>query len=447
MKSANTPALWLKRYCSWLERWHGLVVVLSLCGAIVGGYYSALLYANLKTDMEELLPESAQSVKDLRKVTGRVGGLNHLSIVIQSANREAGRRFQRDVAQKLSALPKSLVARVKYSIKEERAFFESHRALYIDTSDWVDIENYVRNRIHDAAKHKNPFSLGLDDEESAGSAAGKSSTGYDFEALKRKYKARAAETDRFPDGIFESVDGRTHVVLAFLPGKVTDMDSNDRLSEAAHQIVAGLRPTSYAPDLVVGFSGDVQNVVEEHRGLVADLVKSFVAVMLLVGVALLLFYRSFFAVYALCASLFAGTAWTFGLSYWLVGYLNANTAFLGSIVLGNGINFGIIVVARYLEERRRGVSAREAMPLAVGLTMGATSTAALAAGLSYASLMLTDFRGFNQFGVIGGLGMGLCWISSFTTLPALLIWVERRKWLRVKVGAARPIFFARCRAA
>ena len=34
--------------------------------------------------------------------------------------------------------------------------------------------------------------------------------------------------------------------------------------------------------------------------------------------------------------------------------------------------------------------------------------------------MLTSFRGFKQFGVIGLVGMVLCWLSSYTLLPALL---------------------------
>ena len=65
----------------------------------------------------------------------------------------------------------------------------------------------------------------------------------------------------------------------------------------------------------------------------------------------------------------------------MVGHLNANTAFLGSIVVGNGINVSIILTARYLEERRRGLAVADAtaislcrdngMPIVVfGLTDG-----------------------------------------------------------------------------
>src|SRR3954464_9580304 len=92
------PVFLLYRYCTWLERWHVLIILLSLLAAIAGGFYSVQLYKNLRTDMEELLPETAQSVKDLKSVLGKVGGLNHISVVIESNDAEAGRRFQRAVS-------------------------------------------------------------------------------------------------------------------------------------------------------------------------------------------------------------------------------------------------------------------------------------------------------------------------------------------------------------
>ncbi|MEW6056059.1 MAG: MMPL family transporter [Bdellovibrionota bacterium] len=422
----------LLRYHAWIERRHSVVLVLSLLVAVVGTFYSVKLYKNLRTDMEELLPETAQSVKDLKAVQGRVGGLNHLSVVIESQDVEAGRKFQRDLAQKMRELPKSLVDRVADNIQEEKNFFSSHKALYMDLDDWERVRKYVKARLRSEGK-KNPFSLGLEENK-----PGDRALDLDFEELRKKYADRSSSFDRFPGGYFESRDGKIHVVLAFLAGKVSDIENNKRLSEAAHRIARELDPKRYAPDMEVGFSGDVQNVVEEHYGLVKDLILSSVIVAVLVLAVLLLYFRSIVGVLALSFALYVGTAATFGLSYWTVGYLNANSAFLGSIIIGNGINFGIIMLARYLEERRRGLDGTQALPRAVGFTAQATWAAALAAGFAYGSLVVTNFRGFNQFGVIGGMGMVVCWIASFTTLPALLIWLEQRAWIRPRMGEVRP---------
>jgi uncharacterized membrane protein YdfJ with MMPL/SSD domain len=110
----------------------------------------------------------------------------------------------------------------------------------------------------------------------------------------------------------------------------------------------------------------------------------------------------------------------------LFGYLNASTAFMGSIVVGNGINFPIIVLARYEEERRHGHDSRRAAAIAVRATVRPTAIAALGAAISYASLMATRFRGFSQFGAIGGVGMVATWLATMTVLPAMLARFDRR---------------------
>src|SRR4029453_3631536 len=107
------------------------------------------------------------------------------------------------------------------------------------------------------------------------------------------------------------------------------------------------------------------------------------------------------------------------------------------IVIGNGINFGIIYLARYLEERRRGQDHHAATRTTFRGTAISTWTAALAAGLSYGSLILTGFRGFRQFGIIGLVGMVLCWISLFTVMPALFTLLDRWSPI-VKPGSKEP---------
>src|SRR5262249_55807990 len=67
----------------------------------------------------------------------------------------------------------------------------------------------------------------------------------------------------------------------------------------------------------------------------------------------------------------------------------------------------------------------------------ATLVASLAAAISYASLIVTDFRGFRDFGIIGGLGMVLCWIGTMTLLPALVVIGERARPQRAG-GEAPP---------
>jgi hypothetical protein len=121
---------------------------------------------------------------------------------------------------------------------------------------------------------------------------------------------------------------------------------------------------------------------------------------------------------------------TFAAAQMAIGFLNTSTAFLMSIVIGNGINPNVIWLARYFEERLDGKEHLSAIRTTHAATWQATLIASMAAGLAYASLAITDFRGFRDFGIIGGIGMALCWVSAFVILPAIVLTSERRKPLR-----------------
>jgi predicted RND superfamily exporter protein len=120
-------------------------------------------------------------------------------------------------------------------------------------------------------------------------------------------------------------------------------------------------------------------------------------------------------------------ALTFALSRETIHYLNPNTAFLGSIIVGNGINAGIILLARYIEARRHGMDITRALPLALRATWIATFAASAAAAASYGSLGAVRFRGFNQFAFMGFFGMLICWVTTYALMPALIA-LQEKHW-------------------
>lgn len=387
----------------------------------VGGvYYSIELYKNLRTDLEELLPTNARSVLDLNEVRGRLESIDNLSVLFFSDDVKASRRFVEDLVKKLEAEPKSTIASVEYNIASELKFFKDRRALYIDLKDLQRIRNYVRDRLEYEQVLRNPLTIfsGVDMPEPT----------LNFTAIEKKYSGQTSNYDRFPEGYYATPDEKKRIILVYKPSG----GSGDLVKKTVADAIAQLDPKKYASDLEVQYAGGVQNTIEEQAALVEDLELSTALVTIIVAIAIFFFYRAFRATTALLIALFFGTFWTFGLAYFVIGYLNANSAFLGSIVLGNGINFPIIFLARYLEERRNRLGHETSLDLAITHTASATWTAALAAGLSYGSLALTGFRGFKQFGIIGLIGMILCWIATFTVLPALLTIFERISTLEPK---------------
>ena len=83
-------------------------------------------------------------------------------------------------------------------------------------------------------------------------------------------------------------------------------------------------------------------------------------------------------------------------------------------------------MSRYEEHRARGDDPEEALRCALGGTWRGTLVASIAASAAYASLMVTSFRGFYQFGVMGATGSIFCWLATYSVLPAMLTLLDRR---------------------
>ena len=171
------------------------------------------------------------------------------------------------------------------------------------------------------------------------------------------------------------------------------------------------------------FTGDIEAIIQEQDSLKSDLVFSSTVVLIFEMILIVSFYSWWPCVIALGVPLALGVLTTFAISWFLIGGLNASTAFLGSIIVGNGINSGIILLARFVEECRSG--GKMPMTTAVKETIRPTLAASCAAALAYGSLTLTSFRGYSQFGLIGGIGMILCWVATYIFVPPLSMTLER----------------------
>jgi uncharacterized protein len=396
--------------------WSILLVALGVL--LVAMYPAVRLYTDLRTDLRELLPQNAPSSVALQSLERRSGGFGHLSILVETADPKAGERFVDALTAKLKeTLVPKLVREVRSRTDEDRAYVEAHGALYVSTEDLRDLDLGIKADL-EKAKVK-ALDQDLDEEATRPDPR--------VERIAKKLKARASEDDHFVDGYLASDGGHVLAVILLPVDATTSLADDERLYESASAVVQSLHPTSFDPSIRIGYTGEVREVIEAEEHLIRDLKLSSVLVFGAVGLAIVVFYRRLRAVPLLVGPLLVGTAVTFALGREVIGYLNPNTAFLGSIILGNGINAGIILLARYIEERRAGSAVAEALPAALTRTWRATLIASGAAAASYACLGLSSFRGFNQFAFLGGSGMLLVWLATYAFMPAWLVVFERSK--------------------
>ena len=409
--------------------------MITLVLAVPATWRTAGLYAHLRSELEQLLPRSAPSVIAIDELRSRMAGLQHLGVVVDTGRAEnlhAGERFLDDLAWRVRAYPPGMVRAARTGDAVERQFLEDHAPLYMGLDDLETVRRRVEaRRDWEASKAQGAL---LDEDEPP--------PPLDFDDLQKKYDGRATGSRRFEDDRFASAEQHTALLLIEVGEFDTGRARSEVLLARVKSDVAALRPESYAPGLRVGFTSDVAINTEETQALVADLTLSSVVVVVLVVAVLALYYEWWRSIVVLLPPLLLATVFSFALaSLWplRVTELNSNTAFLGSIIVGNGINFGIVLLARYVEERRRGERVEEALVRGVWGARTGTLSAALAAGVSYASLALTDFRGFRQFGFIGGIGMLFSWLFAFLLMPPLAAWIDRGPSLPPRRRAVMPL--------
>jgi len=388
----------------------------------------------LNSDFRALLPERAQSVRDLQEIQARFGGTATLVLAFQS--REGGsiedlRERVRDAIPTLEAMEPLGVAAVDWNLTPFETFVTEHRHLYAEREDLEGIRDSLQARVDYERAHANPFYIDLGDEVPPSP-----------EEVIHRIEQDAAEArgamERFPEGFYQHPS--ESVIFVFLRTNLQGGDTGsvqtllaaieDALGASMHEAPSARRSDGSDVGIVfsnvrIDFGGDVMDVLEENVALREAVELSTLITGVLLLASIYLFFFRWRAALLLALTLIPPCLVTFGLAEPVIDYLNASTAFLGSIVIGNGVNSSVMWLGRYFEERRAGHQVSDAIINTHLGTWSGTLAAALGAGLAYASLMITDYRGFRDFGLVGLLGMSFCWLAAYLLLPSLAAFTEK----------------------
>jgi predicted RND superfamily exporter protein len=120
-------------------------------------------------------------------------------------------------------------------------------------------------------------------------------------------------------------------------------------------------------------------------------------------------------------ALWVGTLWAMGYVTLAFGRLNILSIAFGAILIGQGSDFGIYYVARYLQLRRTSPSPTNVALIETGRSAGPSiADGALGTAAAFFMAGLTDFTGVAELGMISGGGIILCWLSTMIVLPAMI---------------------------
>jgi predicted RND superfamily exporter protein len=184
--------------------------------------------------------------------------------------------------------------------------------------------------------------------------------------------------------------------------------------------------------------GAYRHNVEDMRGIQDDMVWTGGASLALVFAVIVVAFRSWRAPLLVLTPLIGANVVNLALVAVFIGSLNTYTSFGTALLFGLGIDFAIHLVGRAREERAAGRSLDDAIVAAWDLTGPPSMTAALTSAAGFLALAIADFKGFSQLGMLLASGLMLCFGAMLIGLPVLMPWLEPADAPPLRGTRARP---------
>lgn len=427
------------------------LAVLALALALTALALTAAVRLDIDTDLANLIPEDYPSVQALERLRETVGSETSVDVGVQSPSFEANVAFAEALIPEALELTRGGEPVFTRAELRRDTTFLAYNALYFASDAELDqLEGFLEAEAEDARLAANPFfvdlddDLGLDDEDE----------GAGLEAALRELEV--SEYSLSPDSTvlaFRLFPAGSQTNIGFIRDTYAKLDS----------LVAAMEPARFHPEMEVTTAGRLLRQQVEVEAITSDVQNSFGlgATAVLLFVVFYFFYKALqvrglwrsiwlselarLPVTALLIGvpLLMSLAWTFGVAELAFGTLNLMTSTLALVLFGLGIDYGIHFYARYTEERGHGRTVEEAAERTFVSTGQAVVVSAVTTAVALFALTIADFRGFSEFGFIGGTGIVFALFAMLLVLPALLALAERIGLLRLETqAAAAPVAVA-----
>ena len=149
--------------------------------------------------------------------------------------------------------------------------------------------------------------------------------------------------------------------------------------------------------------------------------------LIIVTILLWLDFRSLWLTTLANIQLLVGVVWMLGCMRLLGIKMNFVNAFVTTMILGVGIDYGIHIIHRISQE---GLSNFEGLME----TGKAVVMAALTNVAGFGTIGFCNYPGLRSMGIVAAIGSATCLVTALTTLPALLILTKTRVARRLEAG-------------
>jgi hypothetical protein len=214
------------------------------------------------------------------------------------------------------------------------------------------------------------------------------------------------------------------LIMRVLPHK--DYGTMDVIAAPLDAVRRALSDTrAEFPEVRAGLTGRPVLQADEMATTNRDMNRASIIAVVLVGLLFTVVLHGWLRPLLVIFSLALAIAWTFGFVTVSVGVLNLLSIVFALVLVGIGVDFGVHIVMRYVEERKAGQSVEESVRRSLVLTGPGLLLGAATSVCAFYSVVGSDFTGLAELGLIGGTGILLCLLAMLTVLPSLLLLAGR----------------------
>lgn len=425
--------------------WHTIAATLIIT-AVAGWSITKL---PIYTSRQALLAPSSPEVERFDSFMQNFGAASDLIVPIEKAPRPVLEEFAIDLAEALRQKPTVKTADARLDLK----FFLEHAYVSVPMKEFSQAEGFIKKLLD------LPPNISLDPNEGLQRAeeyfedppplptdsidldsASKLLDGLKFflaewerwidakespnriaweDFLVEQPEARKLMTG---NGFYESHDGT--MLFVFVRNVVAD-ESQSAVRPFVDEVRATIKEVrdKYKAEgktvPTAGLAGMPAILVEEFEsiqdGALFTVTSSGVMVLLLIFFIM----RSVRRAIVVFASMGVGAVWGLAMVHFSVGHMTMITTAFTAILFGLGVDYGIFLSSRILEERANGLDLLPAIARGTGLAAPAVLKAGGATTLVFLSLAFVEFTGFSELGMVAASGVVAVQLATFLVLPAL----------------------------
>lgn len=410
------------RLTAFIERRAGTIVLVFVLASIVFGAIASRI--RIDQELRRLLPDDYPSVVGIDRIGEEIGNQADLYLAIRSPSREANMAFGTALAERLADHPD-----LRFAIfRRDRAFFEQHALLYADLADLLELRRKVILRIRDEVRKQAFAGFSLLDEPKAKDGAPPAGAAGALGLTREEIEERYGANEEFKE-YYEADEGRLMVMRVRPRRPPTDITAARALQLDIRAIADGLEPTSFHPELDLRFNGSYATIDKRVRSFRGEVVGGSLASLFVLIASISVYFRSFRSALVIFVPLIGATVSSLAFAALAYGFLNLVSAFIFAILLGLGIDFAIVLLSRYRDERTRGLARVDAFEVMLSTTAPASLFGGASTALGFGVLAIADFQGFAQFGVVAAVGVFAALAAAIIVMPAMIVLLDRmRPW-------------------